>query len=149
MLICEARSWLKSGRGPDEGGERELGVEFRERNETVLASDGAKGLVALGVWAGDGGARPFPLPRILPPPSLRPDIMCNCYYCGVRVAGVAEKARVGPGQRRLSAAMGNVNPHAPCALYSTQTFGLSLSAPPSIAEASWASSATQYHRARS
>jgi hypothetical protein len=72
--ILDVRSWLKSGRGPDDGGERELGVEFREWNETVLASDGAKGLAALGVCAGEGGARPLPLPRILPPPSFRPDM---------------------------------------------------------------------------
>lgn len=41
----------------------------------MLLSDGAKGLVALGACAGDGGARPFPVPNILPPPSLRPDMM--------------------------------------------------------------------------
>jgi hypothetical protein len=74
MLMLDARSWLKSGRGPEEGGETEFGVVFREC-ETVLTSEGAKGLAALGVLAGEGGARPFPLPRTLPPPSFRPDMI--------------------------------------------------------------------------
>lgn len=39
--------------------------------ETVL-SDGANGLDARG--AVGGGARPLPLPKMRPPPSLRPDI---------------------------------------------------------------------------
>lgn len=74
MLMLEAKSWPKSGRGPRDGGERGLGVEIRDWNETVLDSDGAKGLAALGLCAGGGGARPFPVPRILPPPSFRPDM---------------------------------------------------------------------------
>lgn len=55
----------------------ELGVSFREYSDVVLTSDGGKGLTALGLCAGEGGARPFPLPRTLPPPSLRPDMVVN------------------------------------------------------------------------
>ena len=58
----------------------EFWVEFRECNETVLLSEGANGLRARGECDGagedddDGGARPLPLPRTRPPPSLRPDM---------------------------------------------------------------------------
>jgi hypothetical protein len=44
----EARSWEKSGSGLEEDGESETGVEFRERTDLVLLSDGAKGLEARG-----------------------------------------------------------------------------------------------------
>lgn len=93
--MLEARSWENSGSGLDEGGERELGEgDLKER---VLASEGAKGLVALALGPtpapapgldpgdvgvefgfefgdGEGGARPLPLPRTRPPPSFRPDM---------------------------------------------------------------------------
>jgi hypothetical protein len=84
MVTLEARSCEKSGSGLDEDGESEPGVEFREWKDTVLLSEGAKGLAALGAcawtwaWAWGtegGGARPLPLPRILPPPSFRPDMV--------------------------------------------------------------------------
>ena len=42
--------------------------------DTVL-SEGAKGLAARGVDADGGGASPLPLPRMRPPPSLRPDMV--------------------------------------------------------------------------
>ena len=47
-----------------------------EARETVL-SEGAKGLADRGAVGGVGGARPFPLPRMRPPPSLRPDMVGN------------------------------------------------------------------------
>lgn len=50
-VTLEARSWEKSGSGLDEDGERDVGVELREGNDTVLLSDGAKGLAARGEWA--------------------------------------------------------------------------------------------------
>lgn len=76
-VTLAARSCEKSASGPDEGGDNELGVEFRELTDAVLLSEGAKGLAARGPWAedGGGGARPFPLPRIRPPPSLRADMV--------------------------------------------------------------------------
>ena len=89
-VTLEARSWEKAGSGPDEDGEREVGVEFCEWNDTALLSDGAKGLAARGAcpwawawpreWTGGGGARPLPLPRTLPPPSFRADMdgRCRC-----------------------------------------------------------------------
>lgn len=93
-LIFEVRSWLKSGSGLDEGGEMEFCVEFPlEWKEMVLLSDGANGLAARGAelaWtgAGAGGARPFPFPKILPPPSFRPDIvqfLCGSSEGGIRI----------------------------------------------------------------
>ncbi|KAK5633734.1 hypothetical protein RRF57_009448 [Xylaria bambusicola] len=41
-----------------------------------VLSDGTEGLVALSLRAagGTGGARPLPLPKTRPPPSLRPDM---------------------------------------------------------------------------
>lgn len=47
-----------------------------EAMETVL-SEGANGLAARGATGGVGGARPFPLPRMRPPPSLRPDMVTD------------------------------------------------------------------------
>lgn len=48
-VTLEVRSWEKSGSGLDDEGEREMGVEFRERRDTVLLSDcGAKGLADRG-----------------------------------------------------------------------------------------------------
>lgn len=44
-----------------------------EPSEAVL-SEGARGLAAR-VAEGRGGARPLPLPRMRPPPSLRPDMV--------------------------------------------------------------------------
>ena len=73
-VTLEARSWAKPGSGLAEEGDREVGVEFRERNETVLLSDGSKGLAARGACAGAGGGGARPLPRTLPPPSFRPDM---------------------------------------------------------------------------
>lgn len=75
--MFEVRSCLASG--------KELGVEagdipitLREPRETVLASEAAKGLTGLAALSGalraSGGASPFPLPSILPPPSFRADI---------------------------------------------------------------------------
>lgn len=61
-LMLEPISWLRSARLPLAGGDIE-----DEAIETVL-SDGAKGLDDR---AGGVGPRPFPLPRILPAPSLR------------------------------------------------------------------------------
>jgi len=87
-LIFDARSCeVDSGSGLEEGGDMELG----ELKETVLLSDGAKGLAARGAWAGGGGARPLPLPRILPPPSLRLDMTSNLLTgCGQRIWGRGE-----------------------------------------------------------
>lgn len=39
-----------------------------------MLSDGGSGLADLGTDGEVGGARPLPLPRIRPPPSLRPDM---------------------------------------------------------------------------
>src|SRR5262245_5726944 len=73
-LMLEVMSWLRPGSGLEAGGDAD-----DELRESVL-SDAANGLAALGRdGAGDevGGASPLPLPRILPPPSLRPD-MARC-----------------------------------------------------------------------
>jgi hypothetical protein len=43
----------------------------------IVLSDGAKGLAALGIDADGGGASPLPLPRMRPPPSLRPDMVAK------------------------------------------------------------------------
>lgn len=73
-----------SGRGTDDDGEMESRVELGETKETVLLSEGAKGLTARLRADGDGdgddndavgGARPLPLPKMRPPPSLRPDML--------------------------------------------------------------------------
>lgn len=70
MLMLEPISGLKSGRLPLAGGDIE-----DEPRDAVL-SDGGIGLVARGAaWPVGGGARPRPLPRMRPPPSLRPDMM--------------------------------------------------------------------------
>lgn len=52
----------------------DIPLRFCEPIDKELASDGAKGLDGRGAWAACGGARPFPLPRTRPPPSLRPDM---------------------------------------------------------------------------
>lgn len=69
-----------SGNGTDDDGEMLSRVELGETKETVLLSEGANGLTAR--WTGDGdgddavgGARPLPLPKMRPPPSLRPDMI--------------------------------------------------------------------------
>jgi hypothetical protein len=67
-LMLEPISWLRSARLPLAGGDID-----DEATETVL-SDGAKGLDDR---AGGVGPRPLPLPRILPPPSLR-DMVMGC-----------------------------------------------------------------------
>lgn len=67
-LMLEPISWLRSARLPLAGGDID-----DEATETVL-SDGAKGLDDR---AGGVGPRLFPLPRILPPPSLR-DMAMGC-----------------------------------------------------------------------
>lgn len=67
-LMLEPISWLRSAMLPLAGGDID-----DEAMETVL-SDGANGLDDRGS-AGGVGPRPFPLPRILPPPSLRPDMV--------------------------------------------------------------------------
>lgn len=64
--MLEPISWLRSARLPLAGGDID-----DETTETVL-SDGAKGLDDR---AGGVGPRPLPLPRILPPPSLRDMVM--------------------------------------------------------------------------
>lgn len=43
--------------------------------ETVLSDRGGNGLAARGEGDACGGANPLPLPRMRPPPSLRPDIV--------------------------------------------------------------------------
>jgi hypothetical protein len=67
-LMLEPISWVRSARLPLAGGEME-----EEATETVL-SEGAKGLEDRATGGGVG-PRPLPLPRILPPPSLRPDMV--------------------------------------------------------------------------
>lgn len=70
--MLDPRSWAKSGKGLETGGEAE-----DELSDRVL-SEGAKGL-GVRWWplmaGGVGGARPLPLPKMRPPPSLRPDIV--------------------------------------------------------------------------
>jgi hypothetical protein len=77
----------------EDGGDIDSLVELREWNETVLLSEGGNGLWALGdgVGAGesDGGARPLPLPRTLPPPSLRPDILMVSMPCQTLLASLS------------------------------------------------------------
>lgn len=71
-LMLEVRSWVKVPKAADADGDAE-----EDPTETLL-SDGANGLrdrlTAPGGIDGAGGASPLPLPRIRPPPSLRPDI---------------------------------------------------------------------------
>jgi hypothetical protein len=57
-------------------------------------SEAARGLAGLGPGCGNGGARPFPLPNILPPPSFRPDMVGGLVLWPSAEKGVA--ARVGP-----------------------------------------------------
>jgi hypothetical protein len=75
--MLEARSWARAaGKGLTELGEPEAGdcseSSIEPPPNDIVLSDGACGLVAL-LMADDGlgGARPFPLPRMRPPPSLR------------------------------------------------------------------------------
>lgn len=76
-LMLDPISWPMSGRLPLTGGDIE-----GEPSDTVL-SDGASGLGARG--AEGGGASPLPLPRMRPPPSLRPDISSRLFaqYIGL------------------------------------------------------------------
>lgn len=81
-LTLEARSWPKSAKGLEEGGDAEFGDENLEGREPTLLSDGGNGLAAraLGSWCvaaedDEGGARPLPLPKMRPPPSFRPDML--------------------------------------------------------------------------
>ena len=77
--MFEARSCEKSGRGLFETG-GELEREIWESRDAVLPSDGTKRPWDRGtddedeVFGSVGGAMPFPLPRILPPPSFLPDM---------------------------------------------------------------------------
>ena len=50
-------------------------------------SDGVKGLAARGTFGGVGGARALPLPRMRPPPSLRPDMATAVDDCVVSREG--------------------------------------------------------------
>lgn len=69
-LMLDPISCPKSCRLPEAGGDID-----DEPRETVL-SEGARGLTDRGADGGVGGARPLPLPKMRPPPSLRPDIFC-------------------------------------------------------------------------
>lgn len=71
-LMLEVRSWAER---PAVTGGLETGGEMDDEVIDRVLSEGAKGLVAL-CWAADGAgdARPFPLPRMRPPPSFRPDM---------------------------------------------------------------------------
>lgn len=59
--------WPRSGRLTLAGGDID-----EEPIETVLSE---VGIGLLGRTLGEGGARPLPLPKMRPPPSLRPDMM--------------------------------------------------------------------------
>jgi len=63
----ELRSWIFSARGEAGNGEREEASEFKD---TVL-SDGDSKFAVRWCIGGVGGAKDFPLPSILPPPSFR------------------------------------------------------------------------------
>jgi hypothetical protein len=96
-LMFEARSCGRSERDPEAGGEAD--DEFMD---SVL-SEGAKGLAVRWTWwaAGDcGGARPFPLPRIRPPPSLRPDMLEGGRRCVVDERGCPRQRRQSGGRRQ-------------------------------------------------
>lgn len=67
-LILDPISGLSSGKPPLTGGDDDT-----EPTDTVLSDGGDRGLRERGVV--DGGARPFPLPRIRPPPSFLPDML--------------------------------------------------------------------------
>jgi hypothetical protein len=68
-LMLDPMSCPRSVRVAEPGGEIE-----EDPRETVL-SEGARGLSERGAPDGGvGGARPLPLPKMRPPPSLRPDI---------------------------------------------------------------------------
>lgn len=68
-------SWPSSAKLPLAGGDIDT-----EPIDTVL-SDGGSGLADRGADGGVGGARLLPLPRIRPPPSLRPDMMAKRGGC--------------------------------------------------------------------
>lgn len=80
-LMFEARSCERPGSGLVELGEPDPGESIDSPIDPPIdgvLSEGAYGLVAR-CTAGDavaalGGARPFPLPRMRPPPSLRLDM---------------------------------------------------------------------------
>ena len=73
----ELRSRLLSGNGEVAKGEA---VESFELNDTVLAA-GELRSTARECAGGAGGAKDFPLPRILPPPNFRPDIPGVYGFC--------------------------------------------------------------------
>lgn len=54
-----------------------MGGDIDDEAIEMLLSEAASGLATRGafVTGGVGGARPLPLPRTRPPPSLRPDMM--------------------------------------------------------------------------
>lgn len=58
-----------------------MGGDIDEEAIEMLLSEAANGLATRGAFAagGVGGARPLPLPRTRPPPSLRPD-MLECFW---------------------------------------------------------------------
>lgn len=74
MLILDPISGLRSGKLPLAGGDMD-----DDPRETVL-SEGGIGLVARGAAGEVGGASPRPLPKMRPPPSLRPDMMGRLPY---------------------------------------------------------------------
>lgn len=54
-----------------------MGGDIEDEAIDILLSEAANGLATRGAFAtgGVGGARPLPLPKTRPPPSLRPDMM--------------------------------------------------------------------------
>lgn len=63
----ELKSWLISGSGDVAKGEADDPAD-----ETILSAGEVKSEIRCA--GGAGGAKDFPLPNILPPPSFRPDI---------------------------------------------------------------------------
>jgi len=63
------KSWLASGKGLVASPLESLELRLR-----VLSDGEIRSLVLRWCAGGAGGASPLPLPSILPPPSLRPDI---------------------------------------------------------------------------
>lgn len=98
-LIFEARSCASPGSGLVELGEPEAGDRIDSPIEPPIdgvLSEGAYGLVAR-CTAGDavaalGGARPFPLPRMRPPPSLRLDMAGRWAGCLLGKGAVADES---------------------------------------------------------
>lgn len=72
-LTADWRSFAKPGKGLGLPTETEAGGEEPDK---TLSEEVATGLATrLGTGEGAGGASPLPLPRTLPPPSLRPDMV--------------------------------------------------------------------------